>query len=62
MQKIFEKMGCHSDESSPRPLEWISRNEAYPSSRLSESTGILEPKQIFSKHSEKFGPYGQGFL
>ena len=44
MQKIFEKVGCHSDEISPRPLEWISRNEAQLSSHLSESTGILEQK------------------
>ena len=34
MQKIFEKIGCHSDEISPRPLEWISRNEAYNNSAV----------------------------
>ena len=28
MQKILEKIGCHSNEISPRPLEWISQNEA----------------------------------
>ena len=28
MRKILEKIGCHSDEISPRPLEWISQNEA----------------------------------
>ena len=44
MQKIFEKIGCHSNEINPRPLEWISQNEAKLSSHLSESTGILEPK------------------
>ena len=50
MQKISEKNGCHSDEISPRALEWISQNEAQLSSHLSESTGILEPKAklIFS--------------
>ena len=44
MQKIFEKIDCHSDEIGPRPLEWISRNEACLSSHMSESTGILEPE------------------
>ena len=28
IQKIFEKIGCHSDDVGPRPLKWISRNEA----------------------------------
>ena len=31
MQKIFEKIGCHSDDSNdvgPRPLKWISQNAA----------------------------------
>ena len=22
MQKIFEKIGCHSDDVGPRPLQW----------------------------------------
>ena len=26
--KDIRKIGCHSDEISPGPLEWISQNEA----------------------------------
>ena len=44
MQKIFEQIGCHSEDVGPRPLQWISRNEVQLSSYLSESVGILEPK------------------
>ena len=44
MQKIFEKVGCHSDDVGPRPLQWILQNEAQLSSHLSESIGILKPK------------------
>ena len=25
MPKIFEKIGCHSDDIGPRPLQYISR-------------------------------------
>ena len=45
--KDIWKIGCHSDDSndvSPRPLQWLSQNEAWLSSHSSESTGILEPK------------------
>ena len=41
--KDIRKNGCHGNEISPRPLEWISQNEAQLSSHLSKSTGILEP-------------------
>ena len=39
MQKIFEKSGCHRNEISPRPLQWIHKMR-----HKSESAGILEPK------------------
>ena len=44
MQKIFEKIGCHSDDVGPRPLQWISRDEAWLSNHSSESNGILGSK------------------
>ena len=44
MQKIFEKIGCHSNDVSPRPLQWISQNEEFSHSSLK----ILVLRLIFS--------------
>ena len=51
IQKIFEKIGCHSNDVGPRSLQWISRNEAVTHLNQQEFWN-QKAKQIFSWQSK----------